>query len=123
MAKNTIKVKGKLRGSSLFSKFENLLKIDNLFESGLPLKYVPYILFVMMIGIFYIGNTHYAEKTIRDIGKLQRGVEDLRADFTTLKAEYMFASKQSEVAKRVKVIKLEESLDPPHKIIINDKEN
>jgi len=49
-------------------------------------------------------------------------VEDLRADFTTLKAELMFASKQSEVAKKVKEQGLEESMSPPYKIEIDPDE-
>jgi len=118
MSKNEFKVKGKSRRSSLFSKIESLLHIDSIFEQGLPVRYLPYILYVMAIGIFYIGNTHYAEKNIRLIDRLDTQVEDLRADYTTLKADYMFASKQSEVARKTKDMGLEESLEPPRKIII-----
>jgi hypothetical protein len=49
-------------------------------------------------------------------------VEDLRADFTTLKADVMFSSKQSEVARRVKPLGLKESVKPPYKIIVEDGE-
>ena len=102
---------------------ESWLNVGFIFNGGLPVKYLPYLLYVMAIGIFYIGNTHYAEKNIRDIDALTTEVEDLRADYTTLKADYMFASKQSEVARKVREIGLEESLEPPKKIIIKDKEN
>jgi outer membrane murein-binding lipoprotein Lpp len=37
-------------------------------------------------------------RATRKIDKLQTEVEDLRADYTTLKADIMYASKQSEVA-------------------------
>ena len=47
---------------------------------------------------------------------IQAEVEDLRADYTTLKANLMFASKQSEVAKKVRDLQLKESLTPPFKI-------
>ena len=102
----------------MFSKIESMFKIDSIFDKGLPVRYLPYILYVVAIGIFYIGNTHYAEKNIRLIDKLGVEVEDLRADYTTLKADYMFASKQSEVARKAKEMGLEESLEPPKKIII-----
>ncbi|MFM8741301.1 MAG: FtsL-like putative cell division protein, partial [Cytophagales bacterium] len=46
--------------------------------------------------------------------------EDLRADFTTLKSDVMFASKQSEVARRVKSMGLVESLTPPYKIVVTN---
>jgi hypothetical protein len=119
MAKNTFKIGDEeKKGSSVFSKMEGMVNLEGLFEDGLPVKYLPKIMYVVVLIIFYIGNNHYAEKTIRKIDKTKIAVEDLRADYTTLKANYMFASKQSEVAKRVTSIGLKESMKPPYKIII-----
>ena len=100
----------------------NLLKYENYFEEGFPVKYIPKILFVMVIGLIYISNTHYAEKTVRRINNIQAEVEDLRADYTTLKSDLMFASKQSEVAKKVKAFELKESLKPPYKVEVEEGE-
>lgn len=109
-------------GGSFFSGLESRLKLERYFEKGFPVQYVPKVLFVMLLGLLYIGNTHYTEKTVRKINHLQAEVEDLRADYTTLKAELMFASKQSEVAKKVKAFGLRESLKPPHKIRVKKSE-
>ncbi len=117
MATNTLKVKAKAKKGNMFSFMDNYVWFD-IFEKGLPIKYVPYILYITAIGIFYIGNSHYAEKNIRKVDKMQQQVEDLRADFTTLKADYMFASKQSEVAQKVEKHAIYESSQPPYKIII-----
>jgi len=123
MASNTYRInKGKSKKSSLFSFIENTLKFDSLFSDGLPAKYIPHTLFLTVIGIFYVGNNHWAEKTIRKIDKIQVEVEELRADYTSLKADYMFASKQSEVAKKVKKIGLKESYTPPYKIVVKKGE-
>ena len=62
----------------------------------------------MLLGVFYVWNSHYAEKGTREIDKLEDEVEDLRADVTTLEADYMFSSKQSEVAKSVEPLGLVE---------------
>jgi hypothetical protein len=105
-------------GSSMFSGVEKRLKLETYFEEGFPVQYLPKILFVMAIGLLYISNTHYAEKTVRRIDAVQSEVEDLRADYITLKSDLMFASKQSEVARKVKVIGLRESLTPPTKVVI-----
>lgn len=122
MSQNTYKIKEGNRSSrSFFSVLENL-KLASLFDEGIPVKYIPHVLFVTFLGVFYIGNTHYAEKTIRQIETIEVEVEDLRADFTSLKADYMFSSKQSEVAKKVKQIGLEESKTPPYKIIVSEGE-
>ena len=103
---------------SLFGRVERIFRIDTSFERGLPTRFVPYILYFTIIGLFYIGNSHYAERMVRRLDKLEREVEDLRANYTTLKASYMYESKQSQVAKRVKALGLEESATPPHKIVI-----
>lgn len=109
-------------GSSLFSGIEKRLKLESYFEEGFPVKYLPKILFVMFLGLLYISNTHHAEKTVRKINTIHTEVEDLRADYTTLKSDLMFASKQSEVARKVKAFGLQESLRPPHKIEVEEGE-
>ncbi len=106
------------KGSSVFSGFEKRLKLESYFEEGFPVQYLPKILFVFFLSLIYISNTHYAERTTRQIDRAQTEVEDLRADFTTLKSNVMFASKQSEVARRVKVLGLKESLNPPFKVVV-----
>lgn len=109
-------------GSSLFSGIEKRLRLESYFEEGFPVQYVPKILFVMFLGMLYISNTHHAEKTVRKINSIHAEVEDLRADYTTLKSDLMFASKQSEVARKVKAFGLKESLRPPYKIEVEEGE-
>lgn len=109
-------------GRSLFSLLEKRVKLETYFEEGFPVKYLPKILFVLFLSLIYISNTHYSEKTLRKINKMQTDVEDVRADYTTLKADLMFASKQSEVARRVKSLGLKESNKPPFKIEVEKGE-
>jgi hypothetical protein len=106
------------KGQSLFYYVNKYTNVDALFEEGVPLKYMPYILFLTFITLFYIGNTHYAEKTIRRIDKIKVETEDLRADYTTLASDYMEASKQSEVARNVAPLGLVESSSPPYQVIV-----
>jgi len=109
-------------GKSMFARIEKRLKLESYFEEGFPVKYLPKILFTMILGLVYISNTHYAEKTVRKINTAQAEVEDLRADYTTLKSDLMFASKQSEVARKVKSMGLKESLKPPYKVEVKEGE-
>jgi hypothetical protein len=109
-------------GTSVFSGLEKRLRLESYFEEGFPVQYLPKIFFVIALGLIYIGNTHYSEKTVRKINNIQAEVEDLRADYTTLKADLMFASKQSEVAKKVKILGLHESLIPPSKVVVEKGE-
>lgn len=103
---------------SFFWFVEHYVKLGIIFENGLPVRYIPYILFVAGLGIFYIGNIHYAEKTVRKVNRLKTEVDDLRSEYTTLRANYDFASKQSEVARRVTELGLQESSSPPYKIVL-----
>ena len=122
MSENKFKVKsqtGTLSGGfSVFSAIEKRLKLEAYFEEGFPVHYLPKIFFVVALGLVYIGNTHYAEQTVRKIDVMQVEVEDLRADYTTLKADLMFSSKQSEVARKVKQFGIKESLTPPFKVVV-----
>ena len=126
MSTNKFKVKsqaGTLTGGfSVFSGMERKLKLETYFEEGFPVHYLPKILFLMVLGLIYIGNTHYAEQTVRKIDVMQVEVEDLRADYTTLKSDLMFSSKQSEVARKVKAFGLKESLIPPYKVVVEEGE-
>ncbi len=126
MSENKFKVgqskSNKGSGNSLFSMLEKRVKLETYFEEGFPVKYLPKILFVLLLSLIYISNTHYSEKTLRKINKTQTDVEDVRADYTTLKADLMFASKQSEVARRVKLLGLKESNKPPFKIEVEKGE-
>ena len=50
---------------------------------------------------------------------MEKEVEELRTYFITIKNNYMFSKKESEVLKRVKKLGLESSKIPPEKIILN----
>lgn len=117
-----VKEKTATAGSSIFSGLEKRMKLEAYFEEGFPVQYLPKVLFVVLLSLIYISNTHFAEKTTRKIDKIQTEVEDLRADYTTLKADIMYASKQSEVARRVKEMGLKESLNPPYKVVVDGSE-
>lgn len=124
MAENRFRVKenDKPQGNGFFGFLSAKLKLGQSWNSGLPVKYLPKVVFTVLIGVFYVWNNHYAERSVREIDKLEDEVEDLRADVTTLEANYMYSSKQSEVAKKVKALGLEESMEPPAKIIVEDNE-
>ena len=124
MAENKFRSKKKDQnssGSGLFGLISKLKIFGNL-ETSFPVRYLPKVAFAVVLGIIYVWNSHYAEKANRNIDRLENEVEDLRADVTTLEAEYMFSSKQSEVAKNVKNLGLEESKQPPYKIVIDESE-
>lgn len=120
MALNTYKIPGKTNSGGFFSLIEKFLRIDQSLSQVIHVRFLPQIAFVAVLCVLYIGNRHWAEKKIRTIHQLETQVRDLRADYTTLKADYKFSSKQSEVAKQAEKLGLYESPVPPYKIIAKE---
>ena len=79
-------------------------------------KALPFILFVALLGMIYIGNRHLAEKNIRDIDKISKEVKELSWDYKTAKADLAFKSTLTEVAKRADTLGVKEAMQPPQKI-------
>lgn len=84
---------------------------------------LPFLIFLCVLGMIYIANSHMAIKKIRDIDKLNKEVKELSSEYKTLKADLMFKSKLTEVAKKVDTLGIKELIEPPKKIIINDNEH
>ena len=92
-------------------------------DENAPNRYLPHFFFLAAIGIFYISNTHQAEKMVRVNNQLEQEVENLRSDYTTLKAEYdVYTSKQSEIAEKAKAFGLKESNGSIRKLTIKEGE-
>jgi hypothetical protein len=77
---------------------------------------MPFIFFLVAIAIFFIANTYHAEKQAREVEALREEVKELRTRNTLIKAELMFLSNQSEVARRLNGKGFVESKTPPRYI-------
>ena len=86
-------------------------------------RQLPFILFLTLLIILYIGNRYHAEKVIRESIILQAELRELRARAISTASELEFISTQSEVAKRVNehVPGLKEAENPPLKIEVKKK--
>lgn len=80
------------------------------------LKQIPFMVFITFLGIFYIANSYNAEKTIIDISRTKKQIEELRFEYITTKSNLMFESKQSEVAYKLANSQVKESTVPPIKL-------
>lgn len=79
---------------------------------------LPYVLFLTMLGVIYIGNRFHAEKMVRQINDIKIEVSNLRSEQITITSELMNISRPSEVVSLVesKGLGLKESLEPPKKL-------
>ncbi|MBB6497883.1 FtsL-like putative cell division protein [Pedobacter cryoconitis] len=104
------------------------LFFKKLFTEGVVTKeaataMLPFLIFLSLLTMLYIANSHMAVKNIRDIDKLNKEVKELSWEYKSLKADLMFKSKLTEVAKKVDTLGIKELTEPPHKIIINNDEH
>lgn len=101
--------------------------ISKLFNDGLVSKEaatdaLPYLCFLAFLGMVYIANSHFAVNNVRRIDKLNKEVKELRWEYKSLKADLMFKSKLTEVAKKVDTLGIKELIEPPKKIIVKSDE-
>lgn len=99
---------------SLEERVKNILRFDekNWFNN------LPLVLFIAMLGVLHVANNHTAENKIRQMNKLEQDIKELRWTYMTAKSELMYKSKQSEVAKMVEEMGLNELTAPPYKIVV-----
>ncbi|HEY4196627.1 MAG TPA: FtsL-like putative cell division protein [Mucilaginibacter sp.] len=88
----------------------------NKFSAEKATSALPFILFLALLGMLYIGNMHLAEKNIRDIDRMSKEVKELTWDYKTAKAELAYKSTLTEIAKRVDTLGIKESLEPPQRL-------
>ena len=87
-----------------------------MFNADSATRALPFVLFLALLGMIYIGNRHLAEKNIRDIDKISKEVKELSWDYKTTKAELAYKSTLTEVAKRADTLGIKISVQPPQKI-------
>lgn len=77
---------------------------------------IPFMLYLALWGVLYIGNRHYAEQVELQVSELQQDLQTYRSEYLTMKADLMQKTKQSEVARMVDSLGLNELTTPPEKL-------
>jgi hypothetical protein len=82
-------------------------------------RQLPFVLFLTVLAVLYIGNRYHAEWMVRKIAATEMEVKNLRAEQITIAAELMNISKPSEVAAIVveRNLGLKPSVEPPKKLV------
>ena len=94
-----------------------LFNIDSLTGGELPVSLLKKVIYTAFLILIYIYYTMMAESKIHRIEKVKLELEEIRADYTTQKAEYMKVGKQSYLALAMKKYNLEPSIIPPIKVV------
>ncbi len=81
---------------------------------------LPYFLFLVLLAMIYISNTHSVESTFKLIDKMKVELKEVRWNYMSAKSDLMYRCKQTEVAKAVEPMGLKEITAPPKKILIEE---
>ena len=101
--------------------FKDVLSGDVL-SKDVVVQHLPFILFIAVLGIYYISNRYHSERVYREMVSLEKELKELRFEAITTASDLMYMSKQSEVVKRVRKegLDLVESTEPPVKIYLDN---
>ena len=80
---------------------------------------LPFLIFLTGIGLLYIFNSNFANRTIISISKTKKQIEEQRFEYINTKSKLMQTTRQTEIAKRLQNSGLKESKTPPRKILID----
>jgi Bacteriodetes cell division protein (FtsL-like) len=80
------------------------------------LRNLPFLIFLAILAMFYIGNTYYTEKTFKQIEKIKNELKELRYQSITVKAKMLDVCKQTEIAKKVEGLGIKVTTTQPYKI-------
>ena len=103
--------------------FFRKLFIDGVVSKEAATEMLPFLLFISFLCMLYIANSHMAVNNVRSIDKLNKEVKELSWEYKSLKADLMFKSKLTEVAKVVDTLGIKELTAPPKKIIVSSDEH
>lgn len=87
---------------------------------GLPVRdvgrYIRYVIFLVAIGLFYIWNSHVAEKQVRKESKLKTEIEDAKAEYKTMHARLSAGVRRPVIMQKVDSLGLEASTRNTYKL-------
>jgi len=77
---------------------------------------LPFVCFLVFLGIFYIFNAHSVERKMRKIDDLKTEVSEVKSRYMDIKTEINYGSTQSQIQKRVADLQLKPVEKAPIKI-------
>lgn len=87
-------------------------------ETAIPMwSWIKFAMVGFALMVFYIYNSHHANKAIRKKELLIKELKELHSERISLESQITNASKQSELSKRLEGSGLKEITNPPIKLV------
>jgi preprotein translocase subunit SecY len=92
--------------------------LDRISYKGI-VRNVPYLAFIVLLGVFYIANNNAAIETQRELDKQQRLIKELNWRNMDAQSKLMNAGMEAEIIRKGAVIGMKPLMMPPNKIEID----
>ncbi len=112
----------KRKSSAWANQVRDLLSGEFLIREG-ALAQAPYLIFVSFLLVLYVSLGYYYEHLERERQTTERRLEELRAEFKTLQAEFESKLQQSQVERSMADLGLIQSVEPPYLIEVSTTES
>lgn len=81
---------------------------------------LPFVCYLVLLGVIYISNAHASEKALRKIETLKQEVKDTKWHYMNLQQQLEYGSIQSQIEEKVEEKGLVPNQKPP--LVIREKE-
>lgn len=85
-------------------------------------EFLKKVAWAALLALIYAFSQSMHDKLTLDIYRTKREMNEKKALYVSRNADYMYASKQSEITKRIEDRGLDKSIVPPIKIIAQEEE-
>ncbi|HHG83289.1 MAG TPA: hypothetical protein ENJ82_00950 [Bacteroidetes bacterium] len=89
-------------------------------RGGLPVqdvqRYIYYVVFLVIVGLFYIWNSHVAEQQVRKENHLEKEIADVNAEYKTVHARLDAGTREPVIIKKVDSLGLKSSSNNTFKL-------
>ena len=102
----------KARSFLRFFNFHDLLSKDNVTES------LPFIFFLGLLAVMYIGNSYNADKLVRQIDHTQKELKEFVSEYGSTKRMLQDSSMRTIVSKKVEMMGLNDSVTSQKQIVV-----
>lgn len=116
-ATNKPRKEPKKRGKSIFDGWAGKsVRVPISLREENPIKYVPHFIYVTFFGLLYIANSHYSEKRLIEIAKLEQEINKIAFDYKSIRYEFMKKYEYDQVVAKARRMGLRENDKPLIKV-------
>ena len=95
--------------------------ISGLFDTVWVTDNMNFFLFLTFLAVLYIANGHWADKTVRNINRVQGEIKELQYEYKTIKSEVMFKSEEVQIRRAAEPLGLKMSKDLPQRLQLEQR--